>query len=432
MTIAASSICRDCRKIFGEPRPRCPHCGSPRLFTHPEWEKLAIAHVDCDAFYATIEKRDDPSLAAKPVIVGGGRRGVVSTACYIARIHGVRSAMPMFKALAACPNAVVIKPNMEKYARVSCEVRRLMLELTPLVEPVSIDEAFLDLSGTQTLHGTAPAITLMVFSERVERDIGVTVSIGLSFNKFLAKIASDLDKPRGFSAIGEKEAFDFLGPKPVTILPGVGKAAAERFAKEGVATVLDLRTLEPRRMLKLLGNDGSRLIRLANARDDRRVTPEHETKSVSAETTFNTDTRDPEVLLPILMRLSEKVSARMKAKNLGGSTVTLKLKTSNFRLITRARSIASPTNLAGRIYQTARTLLEPELARGPYRLLGVGVSELVPAHEADRGDLADQSVRREAGMERAVDALRARFGNDAITRGLVFGARTQAEKHRRS
>jgi DNA polymerase-4 len=432
MTISPSPICRDCRRVFGEARARCSQCGSPRLFAHPEWEELAIAHVDCDAFYATIEKRDDPSLAAKPVIVGGGRRGVVSTACYIARIHGVRSAMPMFKALAACPNAVVIKPNMEKYAKASREVRRLMLELTPLVEPVSIDEAFLDLSGTQALHGTAPAITLMRFADRVEREIGVTVSIGLSFNKFLAKIASDLDKPRGFSAIGQGEALDFLASKPVTILPGVGKAAAARFAKEGVNTVLDLRTLEPRRMLSLLGNDGARLLRLANARDERRVTPEHETKSVSAETTFDADTRDPQVLLPILMRLSEKVSSRMKAKNLGGSTVTLKLKTSDFRLVTRARSISSPTNLAGRIYQAARGLIEPELARGPYRLIGVGMSELVPAQEADRGDLADQSVWREAGMERAVDELRARFGHDAITRGLVFGARPPADKPRRS
>jgi DNA polymerase-4 len=418
--------------VFGGARVRCSRCGSPRLFAHPEWEMLAIAHVDCDAFYATIEKRDDPSLAARPVIVGGGRRGVVSTACYIARIHGVRSAMPMFKALAACPNAVVIKPNMEKYAKVSREVRRLMLELTPLVEPVSIDEAFLDLSGTQALHGTAPAMTLMRFADRVEREIGVTVSIGLSFNKFLAKIASDLDKPRGFSAIGQGEALDFLGPRPVTILPGVGKAAAARFAKEGVNTILDLRTLEPRRMLSLLGNDGARLLRLANARDERRVTPEHETKSVSAETTFDADTRDPQVLLPILLRLSEKVSSRMKAKNLGGSTVTLKLKTSDFRLVTRARSISSPTNLAGRIYQAARALIEPELIRGPYRLIGVGMSELVSAQEADRGDLADQSVGREAGMERAVDELRARFGHDAITRGLVFGARAPADKPRRS
>jgi DNA polymerase-4 len=430
MTSTASLICRDCLDAFGGTRKRCPRCGSPRLFAHPEWEKLAIAHVDCDAFYATIEKRDDPSLAARPVIIGGGRRGVVSTACYIARIHGVHSAMPMFKALAACPNAVVIKPNMDKYVKVSREVRRLMLELTPLVEPVSIDEAFLDLSGTQALHGTPPAITLMRFSQKVERDIGVTVSIGLSFNKFLAKIASDLDKPRGFSAIGQAEALEFLGPKPVTILPGIGKAAAARFARQGVTTVMDLRNLETRRMLKMLGNDGARLIRLAQARDERRVSPDRETKSVSAETTFDQDTKEAETLLPILMRLSEKVSARMKAKELGGSTITLKLKTSDFRIVTRARSLSSPTNLAGRIYQAARALIEPELVRGPYRLIGVGVSDLSAAEEADRGDLADQSVKREVGMERAVDELRARFGQGAITRGLVFGARAREGKQR--
>ncbi|MFI4996408.1 MAG: DNA polymerase IV, partial [Hyphomicrobiales bacterium] len=253
MTTTASPICRDCRTISSDTRSRCAQCGSPRLFAHQEWETLAIAHVDCDAFYATIEKRDDPSLAAKPVIIGGGRRGVVSTACYIARIHGVRSAMPMFKALAACPHAVVIKPNMEKYVRVSREVRRLMLELTPLVEPVSIDEAFLDLAGTVALHGAPPALTLMRFAEKVEREIGVTVSIGLSFNKFLAKIASDLDKPRGFSAIGQGEALDFLGPKPVTILPGVGKAAAARVAREGVSTNHVIRRGEPRRNLALHG-----------------------------------------------------------------------------------------------------------------------------------------------------------------------------------
>jgi DNA polymerase-4 len=428
MTDRAFPICRDCRAILRERGNRCSQCSSPRLFAHPEWQSLAIAHVDCDAFYAAIEKRDDPSLTAKPVIVGGGRRGVVSTACYIARIHGVRSAMPMFKAVAACPNAVVIKPNMNKYAQVSREVRRLMIELTPLVEPVSIDEAFLDLTGTHAVHGAPPALTLMRFSERVEREIGVTVSIGLSFNKFLAKVASDLDKPRGFSAIGKEEALEFLGPKPLTILPGVGKVAAARLAREGVNTISDLRALEPRRMLSLLGNDGARLLRLANARDERPVAPEHETKSISAETTLDTDTKDAELLLPILMQLSEKVSARMRAKGFGGSTITVKLKTSDFRLVTRARSTSSPTNLTGRIYQTARALMEPELARGPYRLVGVAVTELVPAEEANRGDLADQSITREAGMERAVDQLRARFGQDAIARGVVFGARTMRGK----
>jgi DNA polymerase IV len=427
----APPICRDCRATLDDDARRCSRCGSPRLFAHPEWQTLAIAHVDCDAFYAAIEKRDNPELASKPVIVGGGKRGVVSTACYIARIHGVHSAMPMFKALAACPGAVVITPNMEKYAAVSREVRRLMLELTPLVEQVSIDEAFLDLTGTQALHGTPPAMTLMRFSEKVELEIGVTASIGLSFNKFLAKVASDLDKPRGFSAIGKAEALDFLATKSVAILPGVGKAAAARFAREGLSTIMDLRRLEPKRALSLLGNDGTRLMRLANARDERRVSPERETKSISAETTLDTDTRDPEVLLPILMRLAEKVSSRMKTNGFGGSTVTLKLKTGDFRLVTRARSTHSPTNLARRIYLTARALAEPELKHGPYRLIGIGVSDLCPAEEADCGDLADLNIAKEAGMERAVDALRSRFGQEAITRGIVFGAKSAPDKQRR-
>jgi DNA polymerase-4 len=415
-------ICRDCHEVFAAGN-RCPACGGRRLFAHPEWRSLAIAHVDCDAFYATIEKRDDPSLADKPVIVGGGKRGVVATACYIARIDGVHSAMPMFKALAACPNAVVVKPDMTKYAGVSREVRRLMLELTPLVEPVSIDEAFLDLSGTERLHGAPPALVLMGFARKVEKEIGVTVSIGLSYNKFLAKIASDLSKPRGFGAIGVADARDFLAPKPLTILPGIGKSAAARLAREGLNTIADLRNAEPKRLLRLLGHEGIRLLRLAQGRDERRVLPARETKSVSCETTLDRDTRDPEVLLPLLLRLCERVSARLKAKALGGSTITLKLKDREFKLMTRARQAPSPTNLAGRIFQIGRALMLPQLEGGPYRLIGIGVSDLCPAADADRGDLADQTAAREAGMERAVDTLRARFGEGAITRGLLFGAR---------
>ena len=196
-----ASFCRDCLADVPERSPRCAGCGSPRLARHGELARMAIAHVDCDAFYATIEKRDDPSLADKPVIVGGGHRGVVATACYIARTFGVRSAMPMFEARRRCPHAHVIKPDMAKYVRVGREVRAMMEALTPQVEPLSIDEAFLDLTGTERLHGMMPAKTLARFAKRVEADIGITVSIGLSQNKFLAKIASDLDKPRGFSML---------------------------------------------------------------------------------------------------------------------------------------------------------------------------------------------------------------------------------------
>ena len=197
-----AALCRDCLAESGPAAKRCLACGSPRLLAHPERDLLSIAHVDCDAFYAAVEKRDDPSLADKPVIIGGRKRGVVSTACYVARTYGVRSAMPMFKALKACPHAVVIKPNMQKYVAAGRAVQKLMLELTPLVEPVSIDEAFLDLSGTERLHHGSPARTLARLAKRIEDELGITVSIGLAPNKFLAKVASDLAKPRGFSIIG--------------------------------------------------------------------------------------------------------------------------------------------------------------------------------------------------------------------------------------
>ena len=190
---------------------RCTACGSPRLIRHAELETLSIAHVDCDAFYATIEKRDDPSLAAEPVIVGGGKRGVVAAACYVARTFGVKSAMPMFEALRLCPQAKVVRPNMEKYSKAGREVRQMMLALTPLVEPLSIDEAFLDLGGTERLHGMSPAKALARFAGEVEKKLRITVSIGLSCNKFLAKVASDLDKPRGFAVLDASEAQGFPG-----------------------------------------------------------------------------------------------------------------------------------------------------------------------------------------------------------------------------
>ena len=198
-------FCRDCLQDFATPTKRCKNCGSPRLVTHPEIHDLAIAHIDCDAFYASIEKRDNPELRDKPVIVGGQIRGVVSTACYIARIHGIKSAMPMFKAMKLCPNAIVVKPNMAKYAAAGKIVREIMFEFTPLVQPVSIDEAFLDLSGTEKLHGASPALSLARLVKRIETEVGITASVGLSHNKFLAKLASDFEKPRGFSIIGKSE-----------------------------------------------------------------------------------------------------------------------------------------------------------------------------------------------------------------------------------
>jgi DNA polymerase IV len=414
-------FCRDCLTPAASPlAERCSACGSPRLLRHKERDLLSIAHVDCDAFFAAVEKRDDPSLADKPVIIGGGKRGVVSTACYVARTFGVRSAMPMFQALKLCPHAVVIKPNGEKYRKAGHEVRELMLELTPLVEPVSIDEAFLDLTGTERLHHGSPALTLARFAHKVEKEIGISISVGLSYNKFLAKIASDFEKPRGFSIIGREEAPAFLADKPVGLIPGIGASAQSRLAKVGVTQIAHLRDISLKTLFEALGRDAQRLSRLAWGEDSRRVTPERETKSISAETTFETDLRSFDDLEPILWRLSEKVSRRLKIAGLAGRSVTLKLKDKEFRLLTRTRSGLPPTQLAARLFDPARQLLKAACDGTAYRLIGIGAADLCGGAEADHGDLADQSVVRQAHMEAAIDKIRDKFGANALQKGIVL------------
>jgi DNA polymerase-4 len=414
----STSFCRDCLADASPQSARCAVCGSPRLLCHAELETLSIAHVDCDAFYATIEKRDDPSLAAEPVIVGGGKRGVVATACYVARTYGIKSAMPMFEALRLCPQAKVVRPNFEKYAKAGREVRHMMLALTPLVEPLSIDEAFLDLSGTARLHGMSPAKALARFAAAVEDKLRITVSIGLSCNKFLAKIASDLDKPRGFAVLGGSEAQAFLAPKPVSFIYGVGKASAAQLSRDGFAHIADLQRASEIDLMRRYGEEGRRLARLARGIDARNVNAERETKSVSSETTFERDIADFRALERILWGLAEDVSARLKKKDLAGLTVTLKLKTADFKIRTRARSLPTPTQLAQRIFAAARGLLEHETDGTRFRLLGVGMSALKGADQADPADLVDG--RRAAAAEHAVDSLRARFGDDAVVRGLAY------------
>jgi len=415
-----TGFCRDCLEDLPDRALRCPGCGSPRVARHAEIDRLAIAHVDCDAFYAAVEKRDDPSLNDKPVIIGGGRRGVVATACYIARTFGVKSAMPMFEARRLCPHATVVPPDMAKYVRVGREVRALMLDLTPLVEPLSIDEAFLDLSGTERLHGRSPARSLARFARAVEDEIGITVSIGLSENKFLAKLASDLDKPRGFSVLGQREAAAFLAPKPVTFIWGVGKQMGTALAHEGFRTIADLQRADETDLMRRFGTEGLRLARLARGIDARQVSPERETKSVSAETTFETDIAAFRTLERRLWGLSEKVSARLKAKEIAGATITLKLKTADFRLRTRARSLAAPTQLAAKIFAAGRDLLEREAQGTRFRLIGIGVSALGSPADADPADLVDPQGERSKAAEHAVDRLRAKFGRDAVVKGLAL------------
>ena len=417
---ANERLCRDC---LGEPdrgSGRCPICGSPRLVTHPELTALAIAHIDCDAFYAAIEKRDDPGLAEKPVIIGGGRRGVVSTACYIARTFGVHSAMPMFTALKACPHAVVVRPDMEKYANVGRQLRTMMSNLTPAVEPLSIDEAFLDMSGTDRLHHAAPARVLARFAQTVEREVGISISIGLSHNKFLAKIASDLDKPRGFSVIGRAETRSFLAEQPVGLIWGVGKAMRARLARDGITRIGQLQRMDEKTLATRYGSIGLRLSRLSHGQDSRAVIAGQGAKSVSSETTFFTDLSAEADLLPILRKLSEKVAARLKAKDIAGSTVALKLKTAKFQTRTRNAKLADPTNLADRIFRTGRDLLKREIDGTRFRLIGIGVTGLTEGWRADPDDLLDPDAAKRARAEAAMDTIRARFGRDGVEVGLTF------------
>jgi DNA polymerase-4 len=394
------------------------------MVRHRALRELTLAHIDCDAFYATVEKRDNPDIADKPVIIGGGKRGVVSAACYIARTYGVRSAMPMFKALDLCPSAVVVRPDMAKYVRVGREVRQAMLSLTPLVEPLSIDEAFLDLGGTERLHGMIPAKVLARFATQIERDVGITISVGLSVNKFLAKMASDLDKPRGFAAIDPEEATVLMADKPVGFIYGVGPASQEKLSQRGFRLIKDLHRADETDLMKQFGPEGRRLWRLARGMDERKVVPDRGAKTISNETTLETDVRDFVTLEKILWRLCEKVSDRLKSGDLSGTTITLKLKTADFRQRTRSQSIQVPTQLANRIFGMAREMLSREIDGTAFRLIGAGVSALRPGAEADDQNLLD---RRSAHAERAMDSVRKKFGNAAVIRGIAYEGPAKAD-----
>jgi DNA polymerase IV len=410
------AFCRDCLSDLVGQNP-CPVCGGGRIASHPELENLAIAHMDCDAFYAAIEKRDDPALAELPVIVGGGTRGVVSTACYVARRYGVRSAMPMFQAKKLCPNAVVIKPRMSLYVEVAREIRKLMRDLTPLVEPLSLDEAYLDLSGTSRIHAMAPAKTMARLALEIEKHLGITVSIGLSGNKFLAKLASELDKPRGFAVIGMAEAKSFLRDKPIAIIRGAGKVLAARLERDGFATIGQLQDADARDLANRYGATGLWLARIAQAQDGRAVDPGGDMKTISSETTFNTDLSRLADLEAVLWRQAERVSARAKAYALSGRTVVLKLKTANFRLLTRSASLEAPTQLADKIFRTAQIALKKEADGRRFRLLGVGLSNLAAAAEADPANLIDPVSDKRAAAERAMDRIRSKFGGEAVGKG---------------
>ena len=325
-----------------------PGCGGGRRAYHRSLLRLTIAHIDCDAFYASVEKRDRPELQSRPVIVGGGTRGVVTAACYVARIYGVKSAMPMFKALKACPDAVVIKPDFEKYTAASRQVRTLMAELTPLVQPLSIDEAVLDLAGTQALHGAAPAVVLARFAAAVEKQVGITVSIGLAANRLMAKIAAGRGKPRGFTVIDAEEAAAVLAPESVRLLPGIGAAMARKLETLGITRLGQLQALPEREAVRKLGDDGPALVRRARGLDARVVDPERETKSVSAETTFDRDLSAIPDLERHLWRLCEKLATPPEGTGTG-----------------RRRRGAEAENVAFRAADARGAAVQPDGAAGP-------------------------------------------------------------------
>jgi DNA polymerase-4 len=411
------ALCRDCLTEFESGR-RCPSCVSPRIVSHTELNTLTIAHMDCDAFYASVEKRDDPSLIDKPVIIGGGHRGVVSTACYVARIRGVKSAMPMFQALKLCPDAVIIKPRMEAYVEASRAIHLMMEELTPAIEPLSLDEAFMDLTGTARLHGAPPAVMLARLIKRMRDELGLSGSIGLSHNKFLAKVASDLNKPRGFSIIGKAETNDFLYDKPVKMIWGVGKVMQGSLEKAGIRTFADLLRWERSDLVARFGSMGDRLWHLARGQDKRRISAHEPVKSISKETTFNVDTSDPEILDGHIWRLAEQVSDRAKAKSLAGRVVTLKLKRADHTSLTRRLALHGSTQMADVVYRTAKNLFDQVGDQGPYRLIGCGLSHLMDADGAELApDLLDPDAGKRSAAERATDKIRERFGPDAIKKG---------------
>jgi len=421
------ALCRDCFWTGADEVRRCPVCGSPRVVVHEELGELSIAHMDCDAFYASVEKRDRPELRDQAVIVGGGKRGVVTTCCYIARIKGVRSAMPMFKALKACPEAVVIKPDFAKYRAESKRILGLAAELTPLVQNLSLDEAWMDLSGTERLHGAPPAVTLARLQARIEAETGLTVSIGLAPNKFLAKIASDLDKPRGFSVIGARTAQAFLAPKPVGVLPGVGPAMAASLEKAGFRTVGDLARADVKLLAERWGAHGLRLSRLAHGEDARPVNPNEERKGISAETTFNEDLSRVADLEDMLAPLCEKVARQARAAGVAGRVVTLKLRTTDFRIVTRRRTVAVPTQTARTLFTVGRELLTKEATGRPWRLIGIGLSDFVDA-EAATADFFAEAERKALASEKTLDAIRAKFGKDAVTSGRMLKTKALNEE----
>ena len=447
-SVSKGFVCRNCQLAghygFHEEQdglavPNCPSCASPRVVLHAELFSLTMAHIDCDAFYCSVEKRDNPNLQDKPVIVGGGERGVVAAACYVARKYGIRSAMPTWQARKACADLVIIKPRMEHYQQIGKQIKQMMLSLTPLVQPLSIDEAFLDLSGTEKVHRKTPAEALVAFQAMVKAEIGVSVSVGLAPNKSMAKIASDQDKPDGFYVIGQAESKSWLNDKPVKILFGLGQVASKKLNAAGLQTCGDIAACSPAKLESLIGRDARRIKQLACGIDPRHVEVSRDAKSISSETTFARNVDSLPDLLSIADGLLQTVSWRLKASELKATHVHIKLKRPNHRILSRSARLDKPTQMAHRLFEVASSLIEKEAAPKKFwRLLGIGVSvarveknanNLFAEEEAELfEEQGDAHKERKDKLEEAIDHVRARLGAEAVKTGRRFSFEARKQK----
>jgi DNA polymerase-4 len=406
----------------------------------------AIIHLDLDAFYASVEVLDNPALRGKPVIVGGSeRRGVVSAASYESRKYGVHSAMPTATAKRLCPQGIFLPVRMERYREVSEKVFSIFRRFTPLVEPLSIDEAFLDVTGCERLFGSAEDVARKIRAA-VREETGLTVSAGVAPNKFLAKIASDLGKPDGLTVVPPGQETAFLDPLPVAKLWGVGKVTERELHRRGVRTIGDLRRVPAETLTRAFGAHGEQLHRLAHGTDDRPVETEHDAKSVGHEDTYDHDLRERGAMRRELLSLADRVSARLRRHGLKGKTVTLKVKYADFVQVTRAATLSEPTDDGGTLYRVALDLLgNTEAGARPVRLLGISVSKLVPAAGDAKPSRMEQlplfgrsrngmpaapkpaDPAKKEQLNRAVDRIREKFG----PKGIVPGALPEGGKPER-
>lgn len=380
-----------------------------------------VLHVDMDAFYASVEQRDDPSLRGKPLVVGGtSNRGVVAAASYEARRFGIYSAMPIREALKRCPDLYRVKPRMAHYRDVSEQVFAVFREFTPLVEGLSLDEAFLDVSGSLSLFGPAEGIAAEI-KRRIHDRTGLTASVGVAPNKLVAKIASDLDKPDGLVVVTPDTVTETLDPLPVETIPGIGRQSLARLRGVGIYTIRDLRTARDSDLVALFGRFAGRTRERASGIDNRPVVSERGEKSISAEATFDTDLRTQGEMQRELLRLTERAAARLRAKGLFAGTVQVKIRESDFSTFTRQRTLHPPVNGTTALYDAARELLQIWLREHPgaaIRLLGVGGSDLGGHTQTDL--FADSPVRDQGGLDRTADAIRERFGDVPLGRARTF------------